>query len=283
MQLKKNEAGIFVPDGLPVDDALCRTTHMAVASHQDDLEIMAYDGILKCFGREDQWFFGVVTTDGSGSPRDGLYADFSDEDMRLVRRNEQKKAAFTGEYGAVALLDYSSAEVKDPTNADVIADIKTLVSAARPRIMYTHNPADKHDTHVATALRAIRALRELPGDLRPEKLYGCEVWRGLDWLNDDEKVVFDVAGHPNIAASLLGVHDSQICGGVRYDLATAGRRMANATFAESHGVDITTSAIYAVDLTPLMENPETEVAAFMRDHIEKFSADVMSKIDRMES
>ncbi len=282
MKLNNTEAEIFVPDASPVPDAADRTTHMAISSHQDDIEIMAYDGILQCFGRDDRWFFGVVTTNGSGSPRDALYADYTDEDMRRVRRHEQKKAAFVGEYSAVALLDYESSQVKDPANSDVVEDIKTLVKAAKPHTIYVHNPADKHDTHVATVLRTIKALRELPEDCHPERLYGCEVWRVLDWVNDDEKVIFDVAGHPNLAASLLGVHDSQICGGVRYDLATVGRRMANATFAESHGTDETTSSIYAIDLTPLIGDCSMDVGAFTRAYIDRFSRDVSQKINRLQ-
>ena len=51
---KLETAELFVPDGLSPTDALARTTHMAVGAHQDDLEIMAYDGILQCFQRDDR-------------------------------------------------------------------------------------------------------------------------------------------------------------------------------------------------------------------------------------
>ena len=66
------------------------------------------------------------------------------------------------------------------------------------------------------------------------------MWRDLDWLMDADKVVFDVSAHENLQAALLGVFDSQICGGKRYDLATMGRRRANATYFASHGVDVST-------------------------------------------
>ena len=39
-------------------------------------------------------------TDGRGSPRDDLYKDYTDEEMRVVRIKEQKKAAIIGEYAA---------------------------------------------------------------------------------------------------------------------------------------------------------------------------------------
>ena len=47
----------------------------------------------------------------------------------------------------------------------------------------------------------------------------------------------DVSGRDNLAAAMNGVFDSQIAGGKRYDLATIGRRAANATFFESHATD----------------------------------------------
>ena len=85
MQFHLPTAEIFVPDELPVEQALSRTTHMCIAAHQDDIEIMAARPILDCFQQEQLWFTGVVVTDGRGSPRDDLYKDYSDEEMRIVR------------------------------------------------------------------------------------------------------------------------------------------------------------------------------------------------------
>ena len=66
-------AEIFIPDGLQVEEALARTTHLCISAHQDDIEIMAAGPILDCFQQNDLWFTGVVVTDGRGSPRDDLY------------------------------------------------------------------------------------------------------------------------------------------------------------------------------------------------------------------
>jgi LmbE family N-acetylglucosaminyl deacetylase len=172
MKLYMDSAEIFVPDGLPVEEALARTTHMGISAHQDDLEIMAYDGILKCFQRDDKWFCGVVVTNGSGSPRDDLYRDYTDEAMRVIRRQEQKKAAVVGEYGAQVLLDYPSGAVKDGANQAPLEDLIALLGAAQPQVVYTHNLADKHDTHVSVALRVIQALRSRPPEERPQHVYG---------------------------------------------------------------------------------------------------------------
>lgn len=276
-------AEVFVPDGKPVQEALARTTHMSIGAHQDDLEIMSYHGILECFGREDKWFTGVIVTNGAGSPRDDLYADYTDDQMQTVRKVEQKKAAFLGEYSAQALLDFTSSAIKDPANTEAVADIKALLQAARPEVVYTHNLADKHDTHVGVAMKVIKAVRELPKADRPKRLLGCEVWRDLDWMHDDDKVALDVSAHENLAAALLGVFDSQICGGKRYDLATVGRRRANATYHASHGTDETTQLNFAMDLTPLVTDDGIDPEAYVKEFINRFTADISARISKLKT
>jgi LmbE family N-acetylglucosaminyl deacetylase len=159
-----------------------------------------------------------------------------------------------------------------------VNDRVALLHAARPETVYTHNPADKHDTHVAVTLALVEALRRLPRDRRPARLLGCEVWRDLDWLPDNEKVALDVSGRDHLAMSLMGVYDSQIAGGKRYDLATMGRRRAHATYAESHGVDKVEQLIYAVDLTPLLADDKLEVSAFVAALIGRFQEDVLKRL-----
>jgi LmbE family N-acetylglucosaminyl deacetylase len=281
MEFHNPESEVYVPDGSPVDGAWSRTTHMAVGAHQDDLEIMAFHGILECFGKSDKHFVGVTVTNGSGSPRDDLYKDYTDEEMRKVRRVEQKKAAFVGEYSAHVFLDYPSSAVKDGKNTHVVEDLKKLIAAAKPQTIYTHNLADKHDTHIGTVLRLIRALRELPAEQRPARLYGCEVWRDLDWMVDKDKVVFVVDAHENLAASLVGIFDSQICGGKRYDLATMARRRANATYLESHATDKASSVIFGIDLTPLISNVTLDPYAHIGGYIGRFAKEVSTRIMRL--
>ena len=281
MNLYKSSSEIYVPDGSAVEKALARTTHLAIGAHQDDNEIMAYHGILECFGRDDRHFTGVTVTNGAGSARDGIYARYTDEDMQKVRRVEQKKAAVVGDSAAHVFLDYTSGEVKDAKNVQVVADLKKVLDAARPQVIYTHNLADKHDTHVSVALRTIRALRELPKEARPQRLYGCEVWRNLDWLNDEDKVIFNVQERENLAMSLVGVFDSQICGGKRYDLATAGRRRANATYLASHSVDESTAVIYGVNLTPLMEDEALDPGDYMQGFIDRFRQEVTARLAKL--
>ena len=270
---------IYILDGSEEKKAIARTTHLAIAAHQDDIEFMAYAPIAECFGKADKWFSGVVVTDGAGSPRSGLYADYTDEEMKEVRITEQKKAAAVGEYSFQMLLGHPSKEVKDPKNTAIVREIAEIIRSAKPKYLYTHNLADKHDTHVATTLKVIAALRTLSPEERPEKVYGCEVWRDLDWVNDDEKMYMDCGPHPNLMRSLSAVFDSQIAGGKRYDLAAEGRRLANATFSASHACDTYTALNYAIDITPLMD-ARTDIAEYITGFIRRFERDVCGRLHK---
>ena len=281
MKFFQNTAEIFIPDEHPIEEALSRTTHLCLAAHQDDIEIMASTPIIECFQREDRWFTGVVITDGRGSPRDGIYSHYSDEEMRMVRFKEQRKAAFIGEYAAQVMLDYPSKIIKDSTRPEPVKDLVTLLKTTRPQTVYTHNLADKHDTHVGVALRVIAAVRRLPEELQPQKLYGCEVWRGLDWMLDTDKIGFDTSEHESLQTALIGVFDSQIAGGKRYDLASIGRRKANATYFQSHGVDASTGISFGMDLTPLIVDPNLDPEAFTQNFSQRFADDVSARFQRM--
>ena len=83
-----------------------------------------------------------------------------------------------------------------------------------------------------------------------------------------------------LAAKLNGVFDSQIAGGKRYDLATLGRRSANATFFDSHATDAATQLIFGMDLTPLIADPALDIADYVLHFIDEFRADVAAKLNR---
>ncbi len=280
MNLHYPTADVFIPDGAKPKAALARITHLGIGAHQDDLEFMAFDGIKACFHGTTEWFGGVTCTDGAGSARAGVYARFSDAEMMQVRRAEQRQAALAGHYGAMIQLDYPSAVVKDAADARLREDLRAILVATRPRVVYTHNPADKHETHVGVVVAVIEAIRMLPREQRPTALHGCEVWRNLDWMGDAEKVVHDVGGRDNLAAALNGLFDSQIAGGKRYDLAVLGRRRANATFFESHGIDKSDALAFAMDLTPLVRDEKLDVAGYVLGFIDRFRADVAAKLGK---
>jgi LmbE family N-acetylglucosaminyl deacetylase len=278
MIFSQPNASVFVPDQSPVPAALGRITHLGVGAHQDDLEFMACHGILECFYKEVPGFGGVTCTNGAGSARTGAYARFTDAQMQAVRRDEQNKAAILGRFAAMIQLDHPSSTVKSATDTRLRSDLAQILRACTPQVVYTHNPADKHDTHLGVLVALIEALRELPAERRPAAVHGCEVWRNLDWMNDGEKVVHDVSGNENLIAALSGVFDSQIAGGKRYDLAVMGRRRANATFFDSHSTDKATALAFAMDLTPLIHDPALDILDFTLSHIERFAADVRRRL-----
>ncbi|MEI6085536.1 MAG: PIG-L family deacetylase [Verrucomicrobiota bacterium] len=271
MKLHNSTAEILVPAGKPVAEALKRVTRLGIGAHQDDLEFMAFHGIIA--GN----FGGITCTNGSGSARTGKFANFTDAQLMAVRRQEQNRAAELGRYEVMFQLDYPSAAVKSSTDTALRDDLVQILDATRPQVVYTHNLADKHDTHIGVAIAVIQAIRKSG---QQPKVYGCEVWRDLDWLPDADKVVLDVSGHEELAGQLNGVFESQIAGGKRYDLAVQGRRRANATFFDSHAVDKSTGVAFALDLTPLVTEPTRDIAMYVTGFIDKFKTDVTAKLNQ---
>lgn len=282
MHFRHPKADLYIPDSCETVRAFDRVTHLGIVSHQDDLEIAAYHGIAECFRSDDRWFGGVVVTNGAGSPRKGPYEKYTDEQMQDVRKQEQRKAAFVGEYGVMVQLGYPSSDVKANRKSDVTADLLDILMATKPQFVYLHNPADRHDTHVATFLRCLEALRSMPKDQRPEKVYGCEVWRKLDWLLAQDKEMLKVDNYPHLISALLAVFDSQISGGKRYDLAEEGLRRANATYFDSHTTDDTSLLTFAMDLTPLIKDDTLSVEDFSLGFIDRLKNDVRDRLRRFQ-
>lgn len=275
------KADVYLPDGSDAaETALARVTDLCVAAHQDDIEIMAYSGIVECLEKPERHFGGVVVTDGAGSPRSGAYSDFTDEQMQAVRREEQRAAAKLGGYALQIQLAHPSDDVKRPDFAGVRSDLLALFQACRPEVLYLHTPADKHDTHVAVFLRCLEALRALEPAKRPARVLGCAVWRDLDWLLDADKIALESGRRPDLAAALLHVFDSQLSGGKRYDLATLGRRVSHATFDTPHAVDRMAGITWAMDLTPLVADPTLEVVPYTLAYVNRLREDIAARLKK---
>jgi LmbE family N-acetylglucosaminyl deacetylase len=279
MKFSNPAADVFVPSGdLSPAEALRRVTHLCVVAHQDDIEIMAQSGISDCIGQPGKAFGGVVVTNGAGSPRTGSYATYTDEQMQEIRRQEQRRAAILGQYAIQIQLAHASADVKKRGPGGVAPDLASLFAGCRPEVVFLHNPADKHDTHIAVLLRCIEAILSLPAGQRPARVLGCEVWRDLDWLPDADKVALDSGRHPELAKKLLAAFDSQVTGGKRYDLAAIGRRAAHATFHTSHATDKFAGITWAIDLTPVIRDGGPSIHDHTASLIAKFGADVSARI-----
>jgi LmbE family N-acetylglucosaminyl deacetylase len=282
MQFTQSQADFFVPDGSEESAAIARTTHLGIGAHQDDLEFMCLQGILPCLDQENAWFGGIVCTDGSGSSRRGPFAHYTNEAMQAVRFEEQRAAARIGQYSFIAQLAQSSASLKSAEGRrPLVQELTTLLRASRPRVVYAHHPFDKHPSHVAVFLATLDALRALSAEERPAEFIGCEGWRGLDWLPDERKLIFDVSARPEFTETLNAVFASQIAGGKRYDLAVLGRRRANATFFDSHTGDDAESVAYGIDLRPLIADANLTVDAFINEHLSAFAGEVTELLARV--
>ena len=278
---EKNLPGrLFVPDQMPRPACLERITHLGVGAHHDDLEFMAFHGIAECFGKADQWFGGVTCTDGKGSSRSGAFADMNPEELGKTRSDEQIEAARIGGYGAMIQLDHPSSLATNPADTTLRDELFQILRATRPDTVYTHNPADKHATHIGVFASLLQALRQLPAAERPARLIGCEVWRDLDWMPDSEKIRMDVTGHDALAEKLNAVFVSQIAGGKRYDLAVMGRRAANATFHEPREGDASTQILVGMDLSPLLRDDSLDPVEFTRGFIRRFENEVTTALTR---
>lgn len=282
MKFEHPDAEVFVPDRSPEEIALSRTTHLGIGAHPDDLEFFGWHPILECFQDKNLWYSGVITSDGRSCPRAGQYANYSDEEMVRVRLKEQQHAAVTGEYSALVHLLYSeTGEVMGGSPRALVEDLKCVIEATRPDHIITHNLADSHPHHLVVCMSVVTALREL--QYRPKSFYGGEIWRGLDWLTTADKIVFDVSDHQNLSNALMGVYDSQITGGKRYDLATAGRKRANATYYDPLASDTASALEYGMNLMPLLLEPDLKPDDYVASLIANFQNEVTGRLGRIQA
>lgn len=266
-----SKSEIFIPDNSSIEVALSRATHVAIATHSDDIEIMANHGIIECFDQADKHFIGILLSDSAGSP---CNSSLSHDETIKLRANEQKSAAELGKYSAVIFLNYTSSDIKKLIPS-IEKDLKTILHSINAKYYYLHSPFDTHETHIAASMISLNALRSVPSCV--EKVYGCEVWGSLDWLPNKYKCLLDVSKNTALSESLLNVFKSQISG-KRYDLATIGRRIANATFSESHHIDKFEQACISMDLTPAVCNPELEINNYLEEILRYFSDILLKRV-----
>lgn len=258
-----------------------KVKYLAIAAHQDDVEIMAYHGIAKGYRSKKYSFAAIVSSDGAGSARTNEFKDYTDEMMKQVRYQEQKSASEIGHYNVLYLLKHPSSQIKDPTDEEIVNQYVDIIKKLRPEVIYTHNILDKHPTHLGVVFKVIKALRKLPKQYLPKHIYGMEVWRDLDWVNDEDKIAFDVSYNRKLQKDILNVFKSQIIGGKRYDLATMGRRYANATYAQSHSVDVMKMISFGIELMPLIKNKDLSIVEFAHGFIKRFENSVINELEKL--
>jgi len=236
---------IFIPSGQEPAEALAKASHLCLAAHPDDAELMALAGILEA--RPRQGFACVVMADGASGPdaRPGLAE---------TRAEEACRAAEAGGYAALILLSHSSSQVKDPKQMALAKDLDQVLRHCHPTKAYLHQPFDRHPTHQAACLRSLEALRRQPPSRRPSQVIGCEVWGSLDWVPEPWRLAQPLSGHVELAQALAACFPSQTRDKA-YAEALLGRLRANATFDQSHEADKVTGLSLGMDLKPMLEGP----------------------------
>ncbi|NBS78958.1 PIG-L family deacetylase [bacterium] len=280
MKFSQPSADLYAPGGKDPWAGLSSTTHLGIGAHADDLEILAFPGIAACFQHPKNRFSGIVVTDGAGAPRSGPFAQTSDVELIQLRRAEQRRAADLGHYASVIQLAHPSPAVRQSDRSAVIGDLVKIFEAAQPQTLYLHNPADRHETHIAVLLACIEALRQLPESSRPKEIYGCEVWGDLDWVPSSQVVRLPCPAPETLGTSLLDCFQSQIAGGKRYDRAALGRRYAQATFGNPNQPDSEQEIVLALDLRPLLDT-NLSLQNFLAPIFDLFRTQTLARIDKL--
>ncbi|HWR54328.1 MAG TPA: hypothetical protein VN428_24690, partial [Bryobacteraceae bacterium] len=60
-----------------------------------------------------------------------------------------------------------------------------------------------------------------------------------------------------------------------------GRRVANATYFASHGVDEESAITYAMDLTPLIDDPKLPPEKYVLGFVEQLRADIENRLKKL--
>lgn len=245
--------------------------NIVIAAHKDDGEMIGIKAIDDSF-KKDESLVMIILTNGSGCPRIGEYASISDEDMVEIRTAEQKRAAEIGRYNTLYLLDYSSKLVQEKDKKIKQEIVEILNRYPNVENIYIHNPFDRHKTHVATCEISVQAIKEVYSHGRLpnlKKVLGVEIWRCLDWLPDNFKVVIDTSGSEFLSQNIMSVFVSQNLA-KKYDEAIIARRLANATFNSSHESNAYTSLTYAIDLIGVVTNVNKKLLDLLTNVLDLF-------------
>lgn len=263
---------VHVSDSVAADVHLAQVSHMAIGAHPDDLEIIGIQGIHQSIGSSNQFFGGVVVTNGAGSTRGSEYKNLSDSEFAAERSAEQLAAAEFGGYEVLVELRRNSSELLDGLNSAIVDRLVALIDTLRPDTLYIHNPFDRHATHAALSMHCLQALREVSDP--PETVYGVEVWRNLDWVSTEYRVTLDVSACLDLQASLLSLFKSQVSENKRYDVALVDRSRSHATLLDERSVDQLNAGLLAVDLSHLVGPDAESSMEYIAEVLDRFSLDV---------
>lgn len=274
----------FIPNGMSLDAAIesARNGSLGIGAHPGDLEIIAIRGIGISLNFLKRRFTGVTVTDGLDIARRERDKDLSDEQIIEERLREQNIAAAVGKYALQHNLLYRGADIQDPNTEPsraLVKEISGIVSKVQPQVIYMHSSFDEYTTNVAVMRATIEALRSLPCVEQPRELYGCEVWGDLGWLPKGRKKFLDVTGFTEIQHNLISCHASQIDEERKPNDATLWREFSNVAWAHPRDPKVK-AGVLAVDLMPLLHNPELSIGDFANEIMDEFNVECLTTLSR---
>lgn len=273
MELKKGS--IY----LPKEGKKGPVKYLCICADAGDTEIMAIDGIQRGYRAKKYTFATVITSDGLSLERAGKLAKATDRKVNTTKNREQKAAAEIGRYNSVYFLSHKTDEILDQENEDIVNEYLEIIKELKPRIIYTHSILDRDPTHVSVAVKVINALRKLRKGQMPAVLYGCEMWRDLDWVDPSKVISFDVSHNIRLQKQLINVHQSQNASR-DFINATIGRRYVNATYSRSEKKKDAKLTARAINMTTLLRRKEYPIKRFAMSFVDDLYTSINDSMDR---
>jgi hypothetical protein len=264
IQFISKKVDIYIPieesNLLAVSDkeALVRTTHLCIGACQEDIEIIAYHGIAECYNKPNKWFTEVVVTDEIGSSQNGIYADFTEEQIKQIRCQGRIKTAESSKYNMSIQLGYSGDFIKCNSYSSVTMDLLTIFSECSPDIIYLHQSIDKNDTRVAVFTHCINALRQLPADKKPKMVIGSEIWENFYYIDNN------LIRECNLNNR-------------------AEKNYVNAIYNASHSIDGCQKITLTMNLVPLINDPSLSILDDTMNFIDQFKNDVKTRLSKFNT
>jgi LmbE family N-acetylglucosaminyl deacetylase len=188
---------------------------LSVLAHPDDAEFLCAGALVR-LAREHDWQVHLATM----TPGDCGSAELPPEEISRIRREEGARAAALvgGTYHCLEdrdlLITYGERSLERVTR---------LLRQVRPRIVFTHSPADYLLDHevTSTVVRAASFAAPVPNFLRDRgqpppleqipHLYYCDAIEGKDPFGQEVPVGFgiDISGVLDAKAEMLARHASQ--------------------------------------------------------------------------
>ena len=188
---------------------------LSVLAHPDDAEFLCAGSLIRLI-REHGWEVHIA----SMTPGDCGSAELPPEEISHIRRAEGTKAAelVGGRYHCLEERDLLIFY-----NERALERVTRLFRELRPRIVFTHSPADYMLDHemTSTVVRAAAFAAPIPNFLADRwlgpvlehipHLYYCDPIEGKDALGRDVEPAFriDVSGVIDTKAEMLAAHASQ--------------------------------------------------------------------------